>query len=73
MTIILTFHRIHSQLSDLPGYPLRLFKKVVDGVRRSGIEVMTLSQLDQSNGVPVNNRINISPGSRPQITVRASD
>jgi hypothetical protein len=73
MTLILTFHRIHSQASDLPGYPLKLFKEVVDGVRDSGATVMTLSQLDRSNHVPVNNRIYVSSGQRSQITVQISD
>jgi hypothetical protein len=70
MTLILTFTRIHSQASDLPGYPLALFEQVVNGVRRSGIKVMTLSQLDRSNGVPVNNRIYVDDGKPSQITVQ---
>ena len=69
MTVILTFHRIHSQPSDLPGYPLTLFRQVVDSVRKLGIRVMTLSQLDRSDGVPVTNRIHASSGKRSQITV----
>ena len=70
MTLILTFTQIHSQASDLPGYPLALFEQVVNGVRRSGIKVMTLSQLDRSNGVPVNNRIYVDDGRPSQITVQ---
>jgi hypothetical protein len=70
MTLILTFTRIHSQASDLPGYPLALFEQVVNGVHRSGIKVMTLSQLDRSNGVPVNNRIYVDDGRPSQITVQ---
>jgi hypothetical protein len=70
MTLVLTFTRIHSQASDLPGYPLALFEQVVNGVRRSGIKVMTLSQLDRSNGVPVNNRIYVDDGRPSQITVQ---
>ena len=69
MTVILTFHRIHSQPSDPPGYPLALFKRVVDGIASSGIKVMTLSELDRSNGVPVRNHIYMSSGRASQITV----
>jgi hypothetical protein len=70
MTLVLTFTRIHSQSSDLPGYPLALFEQVINGVRRSRINVMTLSELDRSNGVPVNNRIYVSNGRPSQITVQ---
>jgi hypothetical protein len=69
MTLILTFHRIHSEASDVPGYPLALFKQVVNGVKKSGIKVLTLSQLDESNGIPVNNHIYYTPALPPQITV----
>ena len=69
MTLILTFHRIHSEASDVPGYPLALFKQVVNGVKESGIKVLTLSQLDESNGIPVNNHIYYHPAQPPQITV----
>jgi hypothetical protein len=72
LTIILTFDRIYSQPGDQPGYPLTLLKKVVDGVRHSGIKVMTLSQLDTSNGVSLDNRIYTSAGHPSQITVRIS-
>ncbi len=71
MTLILSFHGIHSAPGEPPGYPLALFKKVVDDVRESGIKVMTFSQLDRSNGVPVTNQIYAS--ARPsQITVQIS-
>ena len=72
MTLILTFHRIHSESGGPPGYPLALFKKVVDGVRRSGIKVMTLSQLDRSNGVAVRNRIYVRNDIPSQLTVRVT-
>jgi hypothetical protein len=49
---------------------LALFEQVVNGVHRSGIKVMTLSQLDRSNGVPVNNRIYVDDGRPSQITVQ---
>lgn len=71
-TLILTFHRIHALSTDAAGYPLALFKQVVNEVRQSGIKVMTLSQLDRSNGVPVNNRIYYRPAQPAQITVRIS-
>jgi hypothetical protein len=72
MTLILAFNGIHSRPSDPPGYPLTLFKKIVDGVRRSGIKVMTFSQLDRSNGVRVSNRIDVTVGRPSQITVQVS-
>ncbi len=65
MTVLLTFHRIHSESDDQPGYPLSLFKQVVNGVVKSGVRVLTLSQLDRSNGVPVNNHIYMT-GGRPR-------
>lgn len=70
MTVILTFHRIRSQAGDPPGYPLGLFKRIVNGVAASGIKVMTLSQLDRSNGVPVKNHIYLKLGLPSLITVR---
>ena len=72
-TLILTFHRIHSEPSDLPGYPLSLFKRIIDGIRRAGIKVMTLSQLDRSDGVPVKNRIYSTGNKRALITVKISE
>ena len=72
MTLILTFHRIHSESGEPPGYPLALFKKVVDGVRKSGIRVLTLSQLDQSNKVSVRNRIYVTAGIPSQVTVHVT-
>jgi hypothetical protein len=71
-TLILTFHRIHSEPSDLPGYPLALFKKIIDGIRTSGIKVMTFSQLDRSNGIPVTNHLYYTSGKRSLITARIS-
>ena len=67
-TLLLTFNRIHSEPSDLPGYPLALFEEVIDGIRASGIRVMTLSQLDRSDGVPVDNHIYVNDGERSLIT-----
>ena len=72
MTLLLSFHGIHSEAAERPGYPLALFKQVVDDVRESGIKVVTLSQLDRSNGVPVTNRIYSSAGRPSQITVQIS-
>jgi hypothetical protein len=67
-TLLLTFNRIHSEPSDLPGYPLALFEEVINGIRASGIRVMTLSELDRSDGVPVNNHIYVNGGERSLIT-----
>lgn len=72
MTLILTFDRINSEQGDVPGYPLSLFREVVNGVRRSGIKVMTFSELDRSNGIPVRNRIGLTAGRPSQITVAVS-
>jgi peptidoglycan/xylan/chitin deacetylase (PgdA/CDA1 family) len=68
MTLILTFHRIHSQASDRPGYPFALFKQIVNGVLASHVKVMTLSQLDHSNGVSTTNHIFLLPARPSQIT-----
>jgi hypothetical protein len=67
--LILTFHRIHSEAADPPGYPLAYFEEIVDGIRRAGIEVTTLSGLDALLGVPEDNHIDIRPGSASQIVV----
>jgi peptidoglycan/xylan/chitin deacetylase (PgdA/CDA1 family) len=69
-TLILTFHRIKSVPSDPAGYPLALFKQTVDEIKQSGIQVMTLSQLDQSNGIPLTNHIYYQPEQPSQITVQ---
>jgi hypothetical protein len=67
-TLLLTFHRIHSEPSDLPGYPLNLFEEVINGIHAAGIQVMTLSELDRSNGVPVDNHIYVNAGAMSLIT-----
>jgi hypothetical protein len=72
MTIVLTFHRIRSEASDPQVYPLSRFKEVVNGVLRTGIKVMALSQLDQRNGVPVTDHIYMTSGRPPQLTVSLS-
>ncbi len=71
-TLLLTFHRIHSEPSDLPGYPLNLFEELINGIHASGIRVMTLSELDRSNGVPVNNHIYVNAGESSLITTTIS-
>jgi hypothetical protein len=72
-TLILTFHRIHALASDRPGYPLRLFEKVIDDVQASGIPVRTFSGLDRMLGVPEDNRIVDLPGRPSQIVVSVSE
>jgi hypothetical protein len=69
LTLILTFHRIHSRPSDRPGYPLDNFKKIVDGIQKAGVRVTTLSGLDAMMGVPEDNHIDIHPGSPSQLSV----
>lgn len=71
-TLILTFPSIHALPSDQPGYPLSMFKQVVNNIRQSGIKVMTFSQLDESNGVPVTNRIYYQPAKPAQLIVQLS-
>jgi hypothetical protein len=73
LTLILAFNQIYSEPGSLPGYPLTLFRKIVAGVHRSGIKVMTLSQLDASNGVKPINQIYASAGRPSQITVQIRD
>ena len=69
LTLILTFHRIHSEAEDPPGYPLASFKKIVNGIRSAGVIVTTLSGLDTMMGVPEDNRIDVQPGKPSQIVV----
>lgn len=72
MTLILNFNRIYSEQGDPAGYPIGLFKQIVNGVRQSGIKVMTLSELDSSNGVAPTNHISVSAGHPSQISVQIS-
>jgi hypothetical protein len=69
-TLILTFHRIHATASDPPGYSLTDFESIIDNIKATGIPVLTLSQLDQSNGVPEDNRIKITPSVASQTVVQ---
>jgi hypothetical protein len=71
-TLIVTFQRIHATPTDVPGYPLRMFEKIVNGVRATGIPVMTLSQLDRSDGVPVTNHISWTAGRPALISAQIS-
>ena len=72
MTLILNFNRIYSEQGDPPGYPIALFKQVVDGIRQSEIKVMTLSELDASNGVGSADHIYVTAGHPSQISVQIS-
>lgn len=71
--LILTFHRVKALPSDRPGYPIKLFKEIVDGIGRIGIRVMSLSQLDALNGVPEDNKIVVRPAVPPMTTVAITD
>jgi hypothetical protein len=71
-TLIVTFQRIHATPTDVPGYPLRMFEKIVNGVRATGIPVLTLSQLDRSDGVPVTNHISWTAGRPALISAQIS-
>jgi hypothetical protein len=53
-TLILTFHRIFTDSSDQSGYSLNNFKHVMSYLHQTNSKVMSLNQLDKSNGVPIN-------------------
>jgi len=59
-TLIITLHRIQSTTTDRPGYSLSDFKQVVDAIKASGLPVVTLSQLDEMNGVPESSGIDVT-------------
>jgi peptidoglycan/xylan/chitin deacetylase (PgdA/CDA1 family) len=69
-TLILTFHRIHATASDPVGYPLRLFEQIVNDIQQSGVKVLTLSQIDQSNGIPLSNHVYYQPAQPAQLTAQ---
>ena len=71
-TLILTFQRIHATRTDLPGYPLAMFEEIVNGIRSTGLPVLSLGQLDRSDGVPVTNHIFSSPGRPALISAQIS-
>jgi len=68
-TLILTFHRIHAHASDRSGYPLSDFKIIANEIKASGLPVLTFSGLDQSNRIPENNHVVVTPGHPSQIVV----
>jgi hypothetical protein len=72
-TLIITFHRIHSRLSDPTGYPLMDFEKIVDGLAKARIKVVTLSGLERAMGVRTDNRMVIDPGRPSQITATITE
>lgn len=71
-TLFLTAHRIKSTPSDRPGYPLPMFKQVVDAVVAEGLPVKTLSQLDAMNGVIGSDKTTVTPAVPSLITVRVT-
>jgi peptidoglycan/xylan/chitin deacetylase (PgdA/CDA1 family) len=71
-TLFLTAHRIKSTSSDRPGYPLAMFKQVVDAVVAEGLPVKTLSQLDAMNGVIGHDTTTVTPAVPSLITVRVT-
>lgn len=71
-TLFLTAHRIKSTPSDRPGYPLEMFKQVVDAVVAEGLPVKTLSELDAMNGVIGTDTTTVTPAVPSLITVRVS-
>ena len=70
-TLILTFHRIHATPTDPPGYALSDFEAIADQIKQSGLPVLTLSGLDESNGIPEDNRIHVIDA-RPSQSVVTS-
>jgi len=71
--LILTFHRIEALPSDRPGYPIKEFREIIDAIRRTGIPVLTFSQLDVRNGVLDKNAMVYRPGAPPMTTVAVTD
>jgi peptidoglycan/xylan/chitin deacetylase (PgdA/CDA1 family) len=71
-TLFLTAHRIKSTPSDRPGYPLAMFKQVVDAIVAEGLQVKTLSELDAMNGVIGTDTTTVTPAVPSLITVRVS-
>ena len=67
LTLILTFHRIHSKQSDQSGYDLGEFEDVLNFLNKTKVKVMSFNQLDQSNHVPIN-KLTINDGTSAQIT-----
>lgn len=49
--LFVTGHRFEVGDPNHAGYPLAEFQKIVNGVKRSGVTVMTLSELDGMNGM----------------------
>ncbi len=68
-TLFLTFHRIHSKPSDRPGYELTDFKKIADNLKQQNISVLTLSDLDKQNGVPLDNKIIFGDNKPAQLSI----
>lgn len=58
LTLFLTFHRIHSKESDLNGYKLADFEKIMNHISSTKIKTVTLSQFDSENSV-TSTQINI--------------
>lgn len=54
LTLLITFHRIHTTSSDRPGYEYEDFKKVIEYLVVQGIDTKTVSQLDALYGVKEN-------------------
>jgi hypothetical protein len=71
--LIVTLHRIKTLPSDRPGYPLADFKRIVDGVKRAGVPVLTFSELDEMNGVSISSEIEVGPAVPPTIEVAITD
>ena len=53
-TLLLTFHRIHAVPSDRAGYDLTNFNNILDYLSTSKSHVMSLNELDKSDGVSIN-------------------
>ena len=54
LTLFLTFHRIQQFPTDKPGYDINNFKQIIEAIKASGINVVTLSELDALNGISKN-------------------
>ena len=70
-TLILTFHRIHATPTDRPGYSIDDFDTILAHLNSTHSQVLSLNQLDTSNGVSIN-KLTISDGVPPQIETKVT-
>ncbi len=69
--LILTFHRIHATATDRPGYPLKSFERIVDGIAKTGVRVVTLADWTGLTEFLEDDRVVVRAGAASQIVVNA--